>query len=97
MDGVNAHCLSSEGVTIVASYSNCPLFYEACEQPRPAILGSRALSRPDIPTKTDGPHCTRPMRRCEHPFYRLRALRRAAESNRSSGARNPLGLAQGDL
>ena len=28
----------------------CPLFYEACEQPRPAIPGSRALSKPDIPT-----------------------------------------------
>ena len=47
---VNAHCLSSESVTIVASYSNCPLFYEACEQPRPAIPGPRALSKPDIPT-----------------------------------------------
>ena len=47
--------LSSEGVTIVASYSNCPLFYEACEQPRPAIPGSRALSKPDIPTnRLDG-------------------------------------------
>ena len=47
--------LSSEGVTIVASYSNCPLFYEACEHPRPAIPGSRALSKPDIPTNRSGP------------------------------------------
>src|ERR671919_1225377 len=28
----------------------CPRFNEACGRPRPAILGPRALSKPDIPT-----------------------------------------------
>ena len=46
----------------------CSLFYEACEQPRPAIPGSRALSKPDIPTNRSDAQFIRPMRRSEHPF-----------------------------
>jgi hypothetical protein len=46
----------------------CSLIYEACEQPRPAILGPRALSKPDIPTNRLAIDSTRSTDRCEHLF-----------------------------
>ena len=46
----------------------CSLFYEACEQPRPAIPGSRALSKPDIPTNRLDADSTKVADRCERLF-----------------------------
>src|SRR5918996_121397 len=49
----------------------CPRFNEACGRPRPAILGPRALSKPDIPTEPNEFDSTRPMVECEHLFWVL--------------------------
>ncbi len=51
-----------------------PAFYEACEQPRPAIPGSRTLSKPDIPTNRLDVQSTRPVHRCERLFDSARDL-----------------------